>query len=322
MKEYGGYIEFEYFHGEEYHKKAIALNSGRHCVEYLIRLKKIRKLYLPLFMCDSVKAVCDKLGVKTEYYHTDIHFLPVFGKILDEGEWLYAVNYYGQLSNADIAEMKNRHGNIIIDNVQAFFQMPVDGVDTLYTCRKFFGVADGGYLYTDGRLKEKLETDISYDRMSFLLGRFEKGANEFYPNYVANNKMFAGEPLKRMSKLTRNIMRGADYKKIRRIRAENFAYLHEMFREVNKLNLEIPEGAFMYPLYIDSGAEIRRQLQMERIYVPTLWPDVFEVCGEDELEYDMAKNILPLPVDQRYTARDMEFITKEVMRCCRVQSGI
>lgn len=27
--------------------------------------------------------------------------------------------------------------------------MPVENVDTLYICRKFFGVADGAFLYTD-----------------------------------------------------------------------------------------------------------------------------------------------------------------------------
>ena len=29
----------------------------------------------------------------------------------------------------------------------------------------------------------------------------------------------------------------------------------------------------------------------------------------------MAKNILPIPVDQRYGIEDMEYITKEIMSC-------
>ena len=62
MREYGGYIEFEYYHGEEYHQHAIALNSGRHCVEYLIYSKHISKIYMPYFMCDSVSSLCEKIG--------------------------------------------------------------------------------------------------------------------------------------------------------------------------------------------------------------------------------------------------------------------
>ena len=47
MKEFGGYIEFEYFHGNEYHDKAIKLNCGRNCLAYLIKLYNINfyKIY-------------------------------------------------------------------------------------------------------------------------------------------------------------------------------------------------------------------------------------------------------------------------------------
>ena len=43
MREIGGYIELEHYQGNEYHK-GIALNSGRNCLRYLIKAKKIQKL--------------------------------------------------------------------------------------------------------------------------------------------------------------------------------------------------------------------------------------------------------------------------------------
>lgn len=33
------------------------------------------------------------------------------------------------------------------------------------------------------------------------------------------------------------------------------------------------------------------------IYIAVFWSDIFQVCNKDELEYDLAKNILPIPVD-------------------------
>ena len=36
---------------------------------------------------------------------------------------------------------------------------------------------------------------------------------------------------------------------------------------------------------------------------------------ENSLEYDLAKNILPLPIDQRYDIEDMEIILKELNKC-------
>ncbi len=308
MREYGGYIEFEYYHGNEYYENAIALNSGRHCVEYLIRAKHIHKLYMPYFMCDSVSALCEKLDVSVEYYHTDIHFAPLFDGVLSDGEWLYIVNFYGQLSDELLMQFKAKYDKVIVDNAQAFFRKPLADVDTCYTCRKFFGVADGGYLYTDTQLDEEIPQDYSYDRMYFLMGRLERTASEFYPQNAANNKMFASEPLKRMSKLTQNLMRGIEYERIKDIRTENFRYLHSRLKELNKLELTVPEGAFMYPLYIENGAEIRKVLQQKKIYIPILWPDVFDVCKKCDLEYDMANNILPLPIDQRYDLEKESYV--------------
>ncbi len=309
--EYGGYIEFEYYRGREYHEAAVALNSGRHCLEFLIRKKNIKKLYIPYFTCHSVVGMCEKTGVQYEFYHIDSSFMPKFEKKLSEGEWLYLVNFYGQISNKVISELKGRHVSIILDNTQDFFRYPVDGVDTLYTCRKFFGVADGGYLYTDADDDLDLPTDTSACRMEFLMGRLEKGANEYYRQYVANNKIFSGQDLKRMSLLTGNIMRSLDYEHIKNVRTENFTYLHERFKGKNPIELTVADGAYVYPLYAENGPEIRAALTEKKIYIPCFWKYVFDICEKGDTEYLFAENILPLPVDHRYTVEDMKYIAEQ-----------
>lgn len=308
MKEIGGYIELDLYSGNEYHNNCVALNSARHCLAYLIESKNIKKIYLPLFLCNSVENICKKYDVIIEFYNIDSSFYPVFKKSLENNEWLYIVNYYGQISNNEILKLKNKYKNIIVDNVQSFFQSPIDGVDTIYTCRKFFGVSDGAYLYTNALLERELDFDISYDRMNFLLGRFEKGANAFYNEYVSNNKLFADEPIKKMSRLTRNFLRAIDYENAEKIRSQNFLHLDNCLKKVNKLKLTVPKGAFMYPLYLKNGSAIRKQLQKQKIYIPTLWPEVLDKCDCSVVEYDYAKNILPLPCDQRYSVDDMNYM--------------
>lgn len=315
MKEIGGYIEFEHYNGKQFHEGAIKLNCSRNCLAYLIKLHDIKHIYIPYFLCDSVLNICKKYGVEVSYFHIDEKFLPVLPKVDFSKAWLYVVNYYGQLSNEKIAELSESIPNLIVDNVQAFFQQPVAHVLTIYNCRKFFGVADGAYLYSDKSLNTELEIDSSYNRMDFLLGRFERTASEFYSKYAANNDLFDNEPIKRMSPLTENIMCSLDYEHIKIQRTENFTYLHEQFKNINRLNLTIPTGAFAYPLYLEKGAEIRKKLQQEKIYIPTLWPDVFDICKENDLECDYAKNILPVPVDQRYGKEEMAYITKRIKTC-------
>lgn len=311
--EIGGYLEFEKYNRPMLHEDAIKLNCGRNALAYLIEAKGINKIAIPKFMCDSCEGVIGKYNVSVRYYSIDLDFKPEEIKLQDD-EWLYLVNFYGQLSNEYIKSMVKKYKNIIVDQAQAYFQMPVDRVDTLYTCRKFFGVVDGAILYTDKTLKRDIVHGESFERMHFLLGRFERTASEFYSEYTANNEFFADEPIKTMSRLTENLLRGIEYETVKNKRTENFTYLYGKLKSLNRLNLSISEGAFMYPLYIENGAEVRKVLQKEKIYIPILWPEVFNFCGRDELEYDMAKNILPLPVDQRYGKEEMDVIIDSITR--------
>ena len=313
MREIGGYIELDTYRLPLLHEGAAALNSGRNALACLLRARGIRRLWIPRFLCDSVPEVCKREGVPYSFYRVGLDFLPSEDVELGEGEWFYFVNYYSQFDNDIIAGWVRRYGRVIVDNAQSYFQLPLPGVDTLYTCRKYFGVADGAFLYTDARLPEKLPRDESFDRMRFLLGRFERGANEFYAEYTANNRRFADEPVKRMSALTDNLLRGIDYRAAEERRRENCRFLHGRLGEINLLR-GLREGTFMYPLMLADGASLRRRLQAERIYIPTLWPAVLEQTAPEDTEYRMALDILPLPIDQRYGPDEMETLVTAIQR--------
>lgn len=312
MKEIGGYIELDTCRHAMLHEDAILLNCGRNALAYLLEAKGIKKLYLPYFLCDSVANVCKKYGVEVAFYHIGENWLPK-DLVIDGDAWLYIVNFYGQITREDLARLAEVHNNVIIDNAQAYFDAPLANVDTLYTCRKFFGVSDGAVLYTNSKLERSLEIDESFNRIHYVLGRYERTASEFYEEAAQNNDIFDNEPIKEMSRLTKNLLRSIDYEYVKQVRTNNFAYLHEKLREVNKLNVRLIEGAFMYPLLIDDGMKIRKQLQQMKIYIPTLWPNVLEECEPDTLEYKFAAEILPIPVDQRYGIEDMEYLV-EVIR--------
>ena len=298
-------------HGSEFHEHGIALNSGRNGLRYLIRGRKIKRIWLPKLLCSAISDTCKEENVEILYYTINKQLRPVSPQSL-EGDWFYLINYYGQYSTEEIRLLGRIYPNVIVDNVQAFYTKPIDGLDTIYTCRKFFGVPDGGYLYTDCTLSEILQKDESYDRLTFLAGRLEHSANEFYSAYRENEQRIDELPLRRMSMVTQNLLRGIDYEQIKKERERNFSYLHERLRSINQLELCLPDGPYMYPLLVKDGAEIRRSLQEKRIYIPTLWPNVLQECPIDSLEYHYATDILPIPVDQRYDVGDMETIVDEI----------
>ena len=310
MQEIGGFIEFEHFAGSMLHENALALNCGRNCLAYLFKARGIKKLKVPCFICDSVLKVCSREGVKKSFYHIGEDFKPDKELLLDDDEWLYLVNFYGQLDNEELKGYIRKYKRVIIDQANAYFAEHIPGTDTIYTCRKWFGVADGAFLYTSSVLTEELPIDESYDRMRFLMGRYERSASEFYSEYTANNALFADEPIKRMSKLTANLLHAIDYTAAEKKRRDNFEYLQNKLGTVNNL---VPEASlFMYPLMLNNGGEIRKLLQKKKIYIPTLWPSVFEITDPEDTEYKMARDILPLPIDQRYGIDEMEYMVKEI----------
>lgn len=313
MKEIGGYFGLEQLKSQEWYDGLVAVNSARNALLYLLKARDIKKVYIPYYLCDTVYMVCQKYGYEYEYYHIDEDFLPVFKKTLEEKEYLYVVNFYGQISNETIFLLKEKYGNIIVDNVQAFFQKPIENIDTIYSCRKFFGVPDGAYLSTTAMLNEALNVDASKDRMVHILGRYEGVASDFYQYFQENDESFYELELRHMSKLTHNILGAVDYEHVRKQRNDNYAILEKYLGQLNGKKFIMPEGPYCYPLYCRNGMVIKKYLAQKKIYVATLWPNVLEV-GET-LEKDYAENILPLPCDQRYSEDDMLRIVEEIRKC-------
>lgn len=315
MKEIGGYLSLEQLISKEYYSDLIALNSGRNALVYIIRAKNIKKLYIPSFLCNSISNILGLYNVEFGVYKIDSNFMPIFdNELIKKDQYIYIVNYYGQLDNHDINQLKNKYRHIVVDNAQAFFNRPIAGIDTIYTCRKFFGVPDGAYLSTDTKINEKLATDKSKDRMTHILGRYEGLAYEYYNEFRNNEESFINEPIKYMSKLTKNILGAIDYNNVCKIRNENYNYLDSRLAKYNKRKFKKSMGPFTYPFYIiDRGIEIRKELSKRKIYVPTLWPNVLDDVSVDNLEYDYAENILPLPCDQRYTIEDMQFMVEQLL---------
>lgn len=316
MKEYGGFLEWEHYKNLEFHDKAIKLNSGRNCLLYLIKLYDIKEIYMPFYNCSAVFEPCVKENVIIRYYNIGRDFLPILPKSVSDDSWIYIVNYYGQISNSFISNLSKSYKNLIIDNAQAFFQTPIDGIPTIYTCRKYFGVPDGSYLYLkkDSDKKIKLELDKSGERLQHLIGRYEENANKYYLSYQENENRIENLDLKEMSKFTQNLLKSIDYDKVMLTRENNFNKLNELLGEKNKIKCKNVKGPFMYPFYNKNGYSIRKKLNNLKIYVPILWPNVLDETNSNAIEHKFAENILPLPCDQRYNESDMEYIAKIILK--------
>ena len=309
MKPIGGYFELELAHGIEYHPNAIRLNTGRNCLEYILRAKRYKKVYVPYYICEVVLEPFEKLGIPYEFYHIDINFEIRDRFTLQPDEALLYVNYYG-LKQRYVEQLAEEiGGQLIVDNTQAFYAKPIAGIDSFYTCRKFFGVPDGAYLYIVKELDEELEQDLSYDRMAFLTKRIDLGAEAGYLAFRDLSKSLVGQPIKRMSNLTQRMMQGIEYKKAAEQRRDNYEQLHTALGKSNDLSIPLEEDAvpMVYP-YMAPIKGLREKLIENKVFVARYWPNVLEWTKDDAIEYQLTCQMQPLPIDQRYGKEDMERI--------------
>lgn len=310
MKDIGGYPCLELPRGNEYHSGAMRLNSARACFGEILAARSICKVYLPYYSCQVMIDELDRRGVAYAFYHIDESLNPATYPEVKEGEAILYTDYFG-IKREMVRRLVTQYGNkLIVDNAQAFYEKPVDGIDTIYSPRKFFGVSDGGYMYSDAITDLPEERDESYIRILPQLKRIDLDAGAAYSDFQNSEEELSGQNAKQMSVLTRRILQGADYAFVKNKRVDNYRYLHERLSGLNGLHdVELPDNAvpLAYPLHVKDDC-LRKRLIDNHVFVPTYWPNVLETCGADTCEYSLAKYLLPLPIDQRYGEEEMHSI--------------
>lgn len=318
-KAIGGYFELELpDRGNFPHDEGILLNSGRNALEYALRaLGDVNRLFIPFYICDVVLEPLDKLGVPYILYHINHNLELEELPRLQKGEYLLYTNYFG-IKDEYVKKLANHYGSqLIVDNVQAWFSKPLHNTITIYSPRKYVGVPDGGVAYCPKSIDEdSFEQDLSFDRCSHLLKRIDLGLSDGYVDFKEISRQLVGQPVKRMSELTRRLLSSIDFEEVKNRRRKNFEYLHEHLKDTNLF--EVPSmDTFACPMvypYLVDDATLRQRLISNNVFVATYWPNVIEWVKEGELEKELAEKLLPLPIDQRYGESEMQVICEIVSR--------
>lgn len=305
----GGYLELELPPAHGFlHDNGLLLNSGRACFEYVLRTTAITKVHMPKYTCDVMLEPLDRLGIDYAFYSIDDELKIASLPEISESEAIVYTNYFGVM-NAYCRTLSERNGNrLILDFSQAFYEEPLSDSHVFYSPRKFFGLPDGGILFSKGApIDEALPTDVSYDRCMHLLKRIDQGAEAGYEDFKNDDAQLSEVPLSYMSSLTRRLLGSIDMSQAREQRNTNFHYLHERLAAKNILQLDAAQvdGPLCYP-FQTNNLDLRKRLIDNKIFVATYWPNVREWCTPDETEYSLTETILPLPIDQRYNVAAMD----------------
>lgn len=315
MKEIGGYFGLE-LNSEcnDFHSSGIFLNSGKNALEFVLSsIPLIKRLWVPYFTCEVVLEPIKKRGIPYSFYHINKNLELKDDIKLDCDEYLLITNYYG-IKDAYVKLLATRYkSQLIVDNAQALYAKPIEGIKTIYSPRKYIGIPDGGIVYIDKPLEiNSLERECSYQYCSHLLKRLDIDANFGYKDFHENGLALSNHPVKQISKLSLSIFNSIDFVNIKNIRRKNFILLHNILGKNNKFSIpdtDSFECPLVYP-YLTSDKSLKRKLIENKVFVATYWPNVFKWCKENSLEYQLADRLIAIPIDQRYGEKEMKYIIK------------
>ncbi|WP_394200843.1 hypothetical protein [Shewanella waksmanii] len=313
--EIGGFFELELPKVKCHYHHGLKLNTARSALYLILQECKPSKIYVPYYMCHVVLDVFKSLNVEYDFYNINKDLGIVERPVLKESEYLLYVNYFG-VKDDYVTQLAGHFGaHLIVDNSQAFFSKMTENVKYyFYSARKFFGVADGAYLYgVEEDVLSGTGTDVSGSRMEHLLGRFEDRAVHYYSAYKKNDESLSHVGVRKMSKLTGHLLSLIDYETAMNARAANFEYLASRLNHLNGLSLFDAQisAPMSYPLLL-AAPGLSEYLISNQVYVAKYWPELNDIVYEDEMV--LVNCLIPLPIDHRYDITDMKRIVSLIFK--------
>lgn len=307
-KSIGGYFELEIHHGDEFHNNAVRLNTARNSLRYIIKAYNIKKLYVPEYTCPVVWDAVAAENCEMAFYPISTSFMPDMD--FPENAYILYTNYFGICSD-NVKTLCGKYPNLIVDNSHSFYSSR-EGLASFNSARKFFGVPDGSYLFSDKIIQDGISQDISWQRASHLLIRTDQGPQNGYSTFQKNEEELSCIPISFMSKLTLELLRGIDYNNIAEIRRSNYLYLHEKLGEINECQKQLGAGdiPMVYP-FIYTRKSLRTMLIEKNIFVPNYWHGQ----KDEKFGRTLERFLTALPIDQRYSQDDMDQIVSCLLDC-------
>jgi hypothetical protein len=311
MKPIGGYFELELKPGpHHYHDAAFPMKSGRSALHHILNFIKPSLVFIPYYTCDALLEPFITANVKYTFYAINEYLEPETLPELNDGEYFLYINYF-DIKRGTVAQLSAKYKDqLIVDCTQAFFMKGNNTSWFFNSCRKFFGVPDGSYLYTPARmLFPVIEAKNEGYVMTHLLNRFNGHAREGYSSFL-ENEILAGNGILGMSKLSEYLLSNIDYEDAMEKRKANYSYVHNRLKGMNLFDASFHVGGvpMCYPL-LPTNIINTQTLAADNIFIPSFWKDTHNRNMEGfEIEKKLTTHLLPLPVDQRYSITEMDIL--------------
>ena len=286
------------------------VNSGRAAFECILRSLSAmpQRVWVPRFVCDTLSEPLARLRVTVARYAVNAQLHPVLPAEAAPQDVLVLVNYFGLTGEPVAAAAAAAPCPVLVDATTALYTPPIPGVPTFYSPRKFAGLADGGVAVGLNARVVDLPVDAASDtRTVALMAGYDAAAVQAAEDALSTTP-------KRMGAMTRDLLGRIPWQTAAAQRLRNYAVLHRALAPINRLQLpQVPAHAPMcYPLVCGIPG-MRDALIDAGVRMPLYWPEVIDNTDAADTENRLARTLLPLPLDQRYTEQDMQNLLELVL---------
>ncbi len=319
---------------------SILLDSGRSCIKYLLESildRKVNKVLLPSFLCNSIVNAIASTGIDIEFYNVNsdliIDIEDMNSKLKTNNDIIYFINYFGFYQPNYVYEylMKLKYTNLIIEDcTHTLFSRNCEYNDRyighfqIASIRKWFGIPDGAVLFSKSINININENIIKSGNNDFAIKKFvgqllkgnyikEGNCNKQDFMNIIKDALLTNE-INSISDVAKIILLGKDYENLKIKRKLNYNYLYKelsnkefikpIFNYIDEANC--PLG---FPIKVKNNRdEFRNYLASNNIYCPVHWNSYKHIEGHYNESEELANMILTIPCDQRYSKEDMKYI--------------
>lgn len=320
------------------------LSSGRDALNYIIEALNFSndgEILLPSYLCKEVlKPFKNKINVVFYKINEDlsIDIDDIRSKVSEHTKAILVIHYFGYCQNVcDLKHMQKNHDFVIIEDVVQSFLSKCNGSVighcgdiSISSYRKWVPVPDGCLLTFNENHKVCTcnLTSVS-SRWEYILLRSLGLLTKYvyvksrisYLKIIFRYCFGKSEELlstydkpAKMSRTSNILLDKFDYIAIINQRRKNFVYLLDNLQSetnIKPLFETLPIGMcpIGFPIIVSNRDELKEKLIENDVYPPIHWELPKEIRKNDfPISWNISEHILTIPLDQRYTIKDMKYI--------------
>lgn len=156
-------------------------------------------------------------------------------------------------------------------------------------------------------MAEEFKKEVG-DSWAYLEIAAKLGSNAAYEEYLKTVLV----EYRGMGVLTHEYLNAIDYDYVQESRTNNLRMMNYELGLHNELEINENMAGMCYPFLRAGNKMLREHLLERRVYTPTWWKCVLESDSTNEFEKYLATNLIPLPIDQRYSTEQVADLAKMV----------